>query len=718
MRYLRCVISKPSLFSNRSLEFSDSLTIVNGKNGSGKSFLARCLVDGIWKLFSGSAFLREEAWQDMYLDISFALPHPLSVVETFRIKYQADNLSVISDGEKEEIILSGKAGQEWEPGTVFAQLNRHHGGDNLAQFFSSNDKAIFINSSYIPSPSDIGNDVVLDYSTIKNIILRDGSGYFSFHNYIKNSYTRAGVVTNPFLQKIDYYEKELKSLSKEIELIEIKNLRTSKLKKERSIIESEIGQLKDKLEKNNEKKRIIAKIGADIARVAELNGELDSIKNVVTGEQEKIEKVSGLENEIHIKFSQFKDLGITDEINLDSIQEVFRDIINLNEKIDKFFFSRGEKRRKLKKMVTAVYVAAGTAILYILYHDSFSITGHPVILSSIAGFAFLFAPTVYLYSYFSTRVKKLVNLNNQKAELEQKLKKLLLESSLRFDNYRLSELYELLLQYFEDYIEFTEHQRELKDLKGSLREKKELKEIQKDLSQLKKKEDEIKEEIAANMKSLALEDELFLEQTQIDVMLEKIDGEIEETIGGIEKKEQVLQRIDDEMSVDPDYVASNTELIKERDRVREILKGLHARKEVMLYIAGLMEEAVVKREKDQLKKLIDSTLGVFHTLTGNQYIARVNDAVAGDFITGDGLIHDLNPAVVHTLLLSIKFSLTDFLLDSGVSLPLIIDDPFLFMDDDRIGHLKNQINIIAQKRQVIIFTHKKQDNDWGKLIEL
>jgi len=73
---------------------------------------------------------------------------------------------------------------------------------------------------------------------------------------------------------------------------------------------------------------------------------------------------------------------------------------------------------------------------------------------------------------------------------------------------------------------------------------------------------------------------------------------------------------------------------------------------------------------------------------------------------------------MHFIMLSLKLSLTDFLAEAGLSAPLILDDPFLFMDDEKIDNLRELVLDASEKRQVIIFTHKKNAADWGNYREI
>ena len=45
MQIQKCITSKPGLFENKTLVFNDHVSIVYGKNDSGKSLIARAIMD-------------------------------------------------------------------------------------------------------------------------------------------------------------------------------------------------------------------------------------------------------------------------------------------------------------------------------------------------------------------------------------------------------------------------------------------------------------------------------------------------------------------------------------------------------------------------------------------------------------------------------------------------------------------------------------------------
>jgi len=120
----------------------------------------------------------------------------------------------------------------------------------------------------------------------------------------------------------------------------------------------------------------------------------------------------------------------------------------------------------------------------------------------------------------------------------------------------------------------------------------------------------------------------------------------------------------------------------------------------------------------QLARLVNLTYDKFNFLTGSQYISQIDKDLIRNIITGSTAAGDLNPIMAHVLLLTIKISLTDFFTDNNINLPLIIDDPFLLMDDDRINRFRELITDVSGKRQVILFTHHKDKKDWGNYLEL
>lgn len=62
---------------------------------------------------------------------------------------------------------------------------------------------------------------------------------------------------------------------------------------------------------------------------------------------------------------------------------------------------------------------------------------------------------------------------------------------------------------------------------------------------------------------------------------------------------------------------------------------------------------------------------------------------------------------LHGVLLSIRMGATDFLAGLGISVPLLIDDPFVHLDEQRAGGLWEILCAVARNRQVIVATQDR-----------
>jgi uncharacterized protein YhaN len=285
-------------------------------------------------------------------------------------------------------------------------------------------------------------------------------------------------------------------------------------------------------------------------------------------------------------------------------------------------------------------------------------------------------------------------------------------------DYKLSELYELLLHYFEDYVDYTERKRDLNRIKDSLKEQDHMRNIQKKLDELKREEKLIKDEIDSSINNLNIVDDIKNEQDKIDELIQNIDIEIAFIKDKVETKEEILKQINSEITHQSSDNEKIKHLLEEKNTVERILKKWKINQNSLHFIMEVIGDAVERSEEKQLDKLLDSTLDKFNHLTGNQYITRIDADTVLRMIKENKITEDMNPSVIHALLLSIKFSLSDFIIDRDLSLPMLIDDPFLFMDEERCTRLRDLIAYVSSKRQVIIFTHQRDKKDWGNFIEL
>ncbi len=716
MHYIRCMVYKNGLFDNRILNFSDRLTIVFGKNGSGKSLLARCLIDALWRKFSNRTLLGEEIWSSLYLDILFAL----SDEGHYRIHNTSDNNYMIHylHNNGEHLIYSKSKSDETGDAAASNRFTASQGSGQLQGFLSKIDFNAFIFSSFIPSSADITKAELTDYVLLKKIILDENTGFYKHYTNIRKFLNESG--DNPRMQfpQILEYEERRREIDKKIMIVDISGSKHEKLNREKNNIREEIDELNASLGSLNSQKEILNKIIDNLNKVDSLKNEFQSIKDEIQHEQQKIKSLAEMKNEIDVLFPQFSGIDINDNTNLDRLQEVFNDIRNLNESIDDFYFRKHLNKKRFKKASIITAAVAIFSSLFVLFINAFALEKSIVLLSVVLGTACALIAGYLLYLVLSDNPKELNKLGKEKERLKDKIKQYLERRNFELEDYKLTEIYELLLQYFEDYINYADRKKDIAQIKSSLKEEDYMSRIQKKLDALKREEEQLKKEINTSIDTLNIVGDIENETTRIEELIRNIDAEIAIIREKIDTKENILNKIDSEFIQTSTDSGQMNALIEEKNSVEKMLKKWRVNQNSLQFIAQLLSIAVERNEKKQLKKLIDSTLDKFNHLTGNQYITRIDEGVLAEMISNNSMAEELPPPLFHALMMSMKISLSEFIHFDDRGIPLLIDEPFQYMDDERCGRFRDLVSYVSNKRQVIIFTHHSDKRNWGNFIEL
>lgn len=268
-------------------------------------------------------------------------------------------------------------------------------------------------------------------------------------------------------------------------------------------------------------------------------------------------------------------------------------------------------------------------------------------------------------------------------------------------------------------MEYTERTQDLINLKNTLKEADYLKAIEEKLDTLKNDEESIKGEIHNNLKALDIMKEIEPETDKIEGLINSIDKEIALIEEQLVIKMNIMSRIDEEIQRNPSASddLGHMALLKEKETMEKRLGTLDTNQQSLRFILDLLDEIISAREKKNYGGLTTKTLNKFNYLTNNQYVTKIDESVIQRLISGE-TINDLGPSVIYELQATLKFAITDFIADSRISLPLIIDEPFQFMDDEREGRFRELLLEVSEKRQIILFTHHSDKKDWGRYIQL
>jgi hypothetical protein len=716
VQYLKCMVYKHGIFDNRVIDFSDRLTIVYGKNGSGKSLLARSMVDVLWGKFSDRKLLGDDVLNSLYLDLFFSLSDNgyYRICNTsdknYRVQYIHNNA--------EKIIYSETKSDGQAESKVQNYLDADFESRMFQEFLTRIDCDAFVNSSFVPSSVDIDRKSFIDLSVIKRIILDENTGFYNQYINMARTFERGIAANSGLPPEVTRFEEKKRDLEKKIQIMDISGSRHDKLRREKNTIQREVDELNNSLNSLNSQKEILNKIIENLTKVEELKEEFEGIKDEIQDEQQKIKSMADMKTELDTLFPQFSEIDIADSTNLDRLQEVFNDIRNLNEKIDNFYFKRELKAKKLKRTAIAITACALAALAAVLIKNSFDVFKDPYLLIGIIGLSCAAYAAIGAGLLFIRRDKELEKLEEEKKHFKVRIMVLMEKSKVVLEDYKLTEIYELLLQYFEDYVNYTERKKDLALIKSSLKEEEYMVRIQKKLDELKKEEEIIKDEIHTSIDILNIVDDIENETSKIEDLIRNIGTELAIIKEKIETKERILQQIDSEFLQASGNSGAMNALLEEKNGIDRILKKWKVNRNSMEFITRMLTRAVERSEEKQLRKLLDGTLEKFNHLTGNQYITKIDDAAVLQMVTENRVPDEMTPPIIHALLLSLKFTLSDFIINGNTTIPLLIDEPFQFMDDERCNRFRDLVSNVSSKRQVIIFTHQSDKRNWGNFVEL
>ncbi len=720
MQIQKCVITKPGLLANRILAFDAGISIVYGRNDSGKSLISRAMIDALWGEFGGGSMLAGGAWDDLYLEIFFNTESGQyrfirDGIKTFQIK-QIESLV-----EKEIFHKSIHGGGEGISG-IPEQLKKDREASGI---FGKIDTVIFRNISFMPSPMEIAQDGRIDGKAFEWLTLDDRSSFYPVYQGIKAEFGKGGTgqgSSNFMLTEILNAESLVKDIDRKIQISEIQTAKGGRLREESKRREEEIEAFRGELSEIRTAKTVLGRVQKELERLDEINKTLDNKTGELKAEEEKSSFYRKLTIETDDHFRQFRNFSEANIANLRKIEEAYRDVRNIYEAIDKHGMDEKKKKTRFKKILFSIniYLLIIAITLFFISSDRIPVLKfYRYYFSGVIVFlAAVLSSIISVLHMISFRRKEIKKIMQDKSDIEMRLKGLLNANNITLDEYRLEILYEFLVQYFEDYAEYTIRQTELGNIKKSLKDEAYLCALRDETEKLEKEANKIRSGIALELRDLGAYGDIKPDLNSINSRIQEFNSRIKLIKGDIKSNEDIIARIAEEAGQKKDNLDEKDLLLSEKRKAEESLANLMSYKNSIAFIAEIMEQAIKSRRENQLMKLIKYTRENFHFLTDKQYGNIVDNEYIRGIISGNDAGGGLNPSVYYILLLSIKLAATFLLTDFDIALPLIIDEPFLFIDNTRVTRLKEILDNIAAERQIIIFTHNNNYKDWGSYIQL
>lgn len=170
-------------------------------------------------------------------------------------------------------------------------------------------------------------------------------------------------------------------------------------------------------------------------------------------------------------------------------------------------------------------------------------------------------------------------------------------------------------------------------------------------------------------------------------------------------------------------------LEEEMEELSEEIKHLEKTASAYKITFDTIEESVSEYQQVHLENIKSSTLKYFTNITSNRYLDL---DLANDY---EPKLNNEDKKAIETkslstgtreqLYLSLRFAFADEILSSKPTdennrliLPFIFDDPFVNFDSVRLSKVKDLLDSVSEKRQILIFTHNEEYKNWGNFIDL
>jgi DNA repair exonuclease SbcCD ATPase subunit len=696
LRINSCIASLDGGSGGRELTFNSNVTVLYGPNGSGKTRLARAITELLWGCrLNGNALT---TWENIYLSITASIRNERFTV--IRNRNTSLSINSIVHGEETSVLSLSNLGS-LETGI--------HIPDELASIASSTPLLrhlarftydTFSATSYMSSPLE--GPSAISYEHLRNFFIDDGSRFVKAFQALSSEDSTA---LKALIREISDHEAEHKRIRKEIDIIDLSSSRAKKLQKERIQIRSELIKLNDELKRFNSAKNLAEHSTAKKAEAEALEKEIVLMEDEIISEKSKITAFDESRSSLSKIFPQFAHFTETQRNNLGKIHDMYRSINKCHDTVEK---CKKEKSSIAKRCVSRLIIS-GILLLpvpAVLYGLPTHFSGFAALSGSI--FSASLWSIIAIISIVSFRIQnKKVPLSQAIDTLESqeyRLREILKENSVELDNCSPHETYEFLLQYFEEYGSFSDHEWETDSLGKDIKDDSYFDHKNHELSELKLRLSDLRNDIESEFVS-ACSISGIKECENTESLVQYIQSDIIRLNEQIHSLEDMNSKLSSEIEREEPR-ADLKSLYESYGRIEERIEKLKALERSIRCAVTLHEETATRREMRLLGVSIRDAVPIFHALTLNRYISKVNDQTLNEFISSSQPYE--NTAIGHSLLLAYKLALTRIMDDEQTMIPLFLDEPAANMDSERIKKFIEIIHRFSEKRQIIILTHNKE----------
>ena len=697
MKLVRSIVSKIGFAESKQTDFSDGIHFIFGKNNSGKTLISKSFIDTLYP--ENPSLVDNDAWDTMFA--TFTLQSSQTKVDIQRKGNKEIKIfEIASDGStlKEEAFTLPVARGVFSVNCL----------DRLHMLFSKDAFAVL---SYIPSPLDT-QYYSKDFSeSIKAILMLDSSLYYcafsrlfadKIHN--KDNYN-AHVIAE--------IQSKIKHCKTKLDLIELKE---QKQKKHRGEIQevnekitlytNDINELQKKIESCNRYMDTLSAIDT-------VKQQIETVNNQIKVLEEKLDTIEKYTKLISTKYPQFKDFSSEKRNNIHAMQNIYRQIQAISEEIETIIFEQENKNHALARNLLIINILLALGVLSVFLKPIVVISSvHRWLLVSFLILTQISSIGYYCIYTMMHSFKKIVQpLQHQKETYQIKLETLLNQNGISLDGITIDEIYEFLLQYFEEYNEYNEKQIDLLTIQKEIDENTSIDILEEEKTKLENNLTLLNEQLHALNNDIGV----AIESAEHSMTIKSsIQHEIDEKKALIVSLQNKLNDIPEESI---DFDDEKNSILQEIADLEKELNTINEKSKLINFIATSFDAAMQRYYKDRFDVLTGKIKTLIQDLTKNKF-GKIDEEYIKQLITNS--INTPNASLKYCIYVTAIFALYELLQRElpHVHLPLIIDDPFVLMDEDAMSEFIEQLQLWAENRQVIVFTHNSNIKKMCTVTEL
>jgi len=689
LRFTQCIAAKTGVLENKIINFDNPITIIYGGNESGKSLFAKAMIDSAFAIQKENRILSEDMWSNLYVNMTLAGENEKMTI--IRNGSSLITFADVSSGTGKEV-YAGETDITRFSDKIKSQQNLSD--SMICRLITTITPQIFIDASFISSPFESFLEPYYSYDNINKIVSFSEDKFIDIHSKLKRSIYSDQISTrinNSFLSNIFYHENEIQKIKKELQIFDVHFSKIDKLSQELSEIKNRNQSIENELIEIESRTAFLHKSQEALANVFIIESKLNGLKNFVASEESKVSSIEAKKQKLNDRFSKFINLSETQRNNLNNIQLAYKYAIDAKDSLIKRLKTIGILKN-LCYAATASFFCASLAfpLAVHFFHQYFEQikTLHKILIPSSGLFISILSIAILKF-----RLKKDISIklfNQRVAELKEILSK----SDIPVSSEHFEDMFEFLLQYFEEYSEFLENENEIEDIENSLFPEEKINSVRQEILDLEKNR-------TALLKSLeSINGERNSKNTAINKQIEGNAEKVSVLKDELERNIEILKRMNDELQA-RGKESSQSESLNQRKLFHEQkLKSLKSSHRSASFILTNMTQARAEFENRAFTQISEDTFAIFSEITTSN---SVNKQDTDMLIKGD-MSSIKNTSLRYSALLSFKLAMGRAMKNSDISLPLIIDEPASYLDKGKIDKFFSILSEFSSERQIIILT--------------